>query len=88
MRVGSTEYTEWQGHFLTYIPSLMEKLALAGEGWGLHAHPFSISTITYKVVVYALAERADTLPLFLLYLYMYSVGETGKNPLSEYRVTL
>ncbi len=35
--------------------------------------PFTISTITYKVLVYAPAERADTLPLFLLYPYMYSV---------------
>jgi hypothetical protein len=34
---------------------------------------FTISTITYKVVVYDPAERADTLPLFLLYPYMYSV---------------
>ncbi len=35
---------------------------------------FTISTITYKVVVYAPAERADTLHLFLLYPYMYSVN--------------
>ncbi len=35
--------------------------------------PFSIST---KVVVYASAKRADTLPLFLLYPYMYSVDMT------------
>ncbi|MFN9907325.1 MAG: hypothetical protein ACK56F_14595, partial [bacterium] len=34
---------------------------------------FTISTITYKVVVYALAERAGTLPLFILYPYKYSV---------------
>jgi hypothetical protein len=31
------------------------------------------STITSKVVVYALAERVDVLSLFLLYPYMYSV---------------
>jgi hypothetical protein len=31
----------------------------------------------YKVVVYAPAERADTLPLFLLYLCMCSVVETS-----------
>ena len=56
---------------------LMEKLALAGEGWVAHAHPpFTITTITYKVVVYAPAERADTLPLLLVYPYMYSVGKT------------
>jgi hypothetical protein len=43
----------------------------------VHAHPLSlpttIYTITYKVVVYAPAERANPLPLFLLYGYMYSV---------------
>jgi hypothetical protein len=50
----------------------MEKLAQAGEGGG-RPPPFAISTITYKVVVYAPAKRADTLPLFLLYTYMYSV---------------
>jgi hypothetical protein len=32
-----------------------------------------ISTITYKVVVYAPAEWADTLPLLLLYPNTYSV---------------
>jgi hypothetical protein len=34
--------------------------------------PFTKSTITHKVVVYAPAEMADTLPLFLLYYYMHS----------------
>ena len=38
--------------------------------------PFTISTITYKVVLYAPAERAGTLPLFLLYPYKYSVVHT------------
>jgi hypothetical protein len=62
---------------------MMEKLAQPGEGGGrgrVHAHPLSlyISTITYKVVVYVPAERVDTLPLFLLYPYMYSVA-----PLAE-----
>ncbi len=37
-----------------------------GEG------PFILSTITYKVMVYAHAERADTLPLILLYPYINS----------------
>jgi hypothetical protein len=32
-----------------------------------HLPHFTLSTITSKVVVYALAERADTLILFLLY---------------------
>jgi hypothetical protein len=40
--------------------------------------PLSTSTITYKVAVYAPAERAETLPLFLLYPYMYSVVCTGE----------
>ncbi len=52
---------------------VMEKSAsMVGRGGGCTPNPF-ISTITYKVVVYAAPERADTLPLFLLYLYMYSV---------------
>ncbi len=42
-------------------------------GGGVHAPPFHGS---YEVVVYASAERADTLPLFLLYPYMYSVVAT------------
>jgi hypothetical protein len=52
---------------------MMEKLAQPGEG-GEGARPphFTLSTITYKVVVYAPAERAGILPQFLLYPYMYS----------------
>ena len=50
---------------------MMEKLAPAGEGGGACPHPFTL--ITYKVAVYAPAEWADTLTLFHLYLYMYSV---------------
>jgi hypothetical protein len=45
---------------------MMEKLAQAGEGGGAHPSPFTISTITYKVEVYAPAETAGTIPLFLL----------------------
>ncbi len=53
----------------------MEKSAQAGAGGGCTPAPFRsiYCTITYKVVVFAPAERADTLPLFLLYPYMYSV---------------
>jgi hypothetical protein len=40
---------------------------------GARPSPFTLFTITYKVAVYAPAERADILPLFLLYPYMYSV---------------
>jgi hypothetical protein len=39
---------------------------------------FAISTITYKVVVSVPTERADTLPLFLLDPYMYSVEKPAK----------
>jgi hypothetical protein len=54
---------------------MIEKSAKSGEGMGSERPPpFTISTITlYKVVVYAPAERADTLPLYLLNTYMYSV---------------
>ncbi len=35
--------------------------------------PFHYITITYKVELYALAESSDTLPLFLIYHYVYPV---------------
>jgi hypothetical protein len=40
---------------------------------GARPPPFTLSTITYKVAVYAPAEWADMLTLFNLYQYMYSV---------------
>jgi hypothetical protein len=45
------------------------KISPAGEveGGGAFPSPFTIFTITYKVAMYAPAERADTLPLFHLY---------------------
>jgi hypothetical protein len=56
---------------------MMAKSAQPGEGGGgARPPPFTLSTITNKVVVYAPAERTDTLPLFLLYLYMYFVVPT------------
>jgi hypothetical protein len=39
-------------------------------GGGCTPSPFTISAITSKVVVYAPAERADTLILFLLYPFL------------------
>jgi hypothetical protein len=51
---------------------MMEKFAQLGEGGRCTPSPLTISTS--KVVVYAPAEKAETLPLFLLYPYMYSVG--------------
>jgi hypothetical protein len=54
----------------------MEKSALAGEGGGCTPTPFHSITIMYIVAVYAPAERADTIHVFHLYPYMYSVGLT------------
>jgi hypothetical protein len=60
---------------------MMEKLAQPGEGTGARPPPFTISTVPSHTngAVYAPAERADTLPLFLLYPYMYFVFSTAKN---------
>ena len=41
---------------------------------GARPPPFITFTLTSKVAVYAPAEWADTLTLFHLYQYMYSVG--------------
>ncbi len=46
---------------------------------GARPPPFTVSTITSKVVVYSPAERAGLLPLFLFYPYMYSVSDTIKH---------
>jgi hypothetical protein len=45
---------------------MMEKSALAGEVGGARPPPFTLFSITYKLAVYAPAERADTLPLFFI----------------------
>ncbi len=55
-------HTEWQ------LP-----ISAAGEGGGARPPLFTLVTITYKVVVYAPAERAYTLLIFHFYPYMYSV---------------
>jgi hypothetical protein len=47
--------------------------AQPAKGGGPSPPPFTLSTVMSKVVVYAPAERADALPLFLLYPYIYSV---------------
>ncbi len=49
------------------------KLGQVGEGGGCTPTPFHYITITSKVAVYAPAEWADTLTLFHLFQYMYSV---------------
>jgi hypothetical protein len=52
------------------------KLAHAGEGGGARPPPFITFTITSKVAVYAPAEWADTLTLFISSKNMYSVDLT------------
>jgi hypothetical protein len=53
-RVRTTEYTQsGNGRPLSGVHSIMmEKLAQAGEDGGARPPPFTLSTITYKVVVY------------------------------------
>jgi hypothetical protein len=59
-------HTEWRLPISDIHPIIMEKSALAGEDGGCTPTPFQTITITYKVAVYALAERTDTLTLFPL----------------------
>ncbi len=64
--VATTEYTQsGNSIILAYIPSGKISRALCGGGvGGVRPPPFTLSTITSKVVVYAQAERADTSPYF------------------------
>ncbi len=57
---------------MAYIPPRWKSQPRLVRVGGARPPPFARSTITYKVVVFTPAERADTLPLFLLYPYMYS----------------
>ncbi len=72
-----TLYTlDWQWPLSGVHPIMMEKSAQPGEGRGCSGarpSPFTISTITYNFVIYAPAQKVDTLPLFIHYPYMYSV---------------
>jgi hypothetical protein len=74
-KVVPTEYTQvGNADFWRIRSIMMETSALAGEGGGGCAPtPFILVIITYKGALYAPSERADTLPLFHLYPYMYSV---------------
>jgi hypothetical protein len=71
----TTEYTEWQWPLSGIHSIMIEKSALVVRVGGARSTPFTISTIIYKVVVYTPDEKADTLPLFLLYPYMYSLWQ-------------
>jgi hypothetical protein len=66
---------EWQWPLSGVHSIMMVKSARSGEGGDARPLPFTLSNLTSKVVVYAPAERAYTLPLFLLYPYMYSEDE-------------
>jgi hypothetical protein len=58
---------------------------------GSRPPPFTLSTIAYKVVVYASAERADhSCTLMLIYPYIYSVGgmTSSCNPLPAHATVL
>ncbi len=57
----------------------MVKSAQPGVAGGCTPSPFTLSTITSKVVVYSPADKGDTVPLFLLYPYMYSVACTMRS---------
>jgi hypothetical protein len=73
----NTEYIEWQWPLSDIHSIMMEKSAQPGEGGNARSPlPFTVSTITSKVVVYTTAERADTFLLFLLFPYMYSVRDS------------
>ncbi len=68
VRIGVRDHrvhTEWQWPFSNVHSIMMEKSAQPGAGGGdVRPSPFTIYITTYKVVVYAPAERADpyTLP--------------------------
>jgi hypothetical protein len=57
-------HTDWQWPLSGVHSIMMEKSAQLGEDWGVHADPLSLYSIYHHVqrVVYAPAERADTLP--------------------------
>jgi hypothetical protein len=66
-------HTEWQwcDFWRTVHSVMMEKLALAGEGGGARPLLSMYEYITNKFAVYS------TLPVFHLFLYMYSVAATA-----------
>jgi hypothetical protein len=79
--VYTTEHTDCQWPLSGVHSIMMVKSAQPGDdAWGgARPPPFTLSTIMSKVVVYAPAERADALLLFLLYPHMYSVVYTVKS---------
>ncbi len=72
--VQATEFTQSGNcHFLAYIPSVMEKSAQPGEGGGCTPTHFHYVYHHEQSCGVHSSFSLDTLPLFLLYPYMYSV---------------
>ncbi len=89
-------HTEWQWPISGVHSIVMENqpwlVRLGGCTHTPSPYLFTLFTITYKVAVNALAERADTLQLFHLYSYMYSllyvrVERVYRTQMSKDRVT-
>jgi hypothetical protein len=66
-------HTEWQWPLFDVHFIMMAKSAQPGGGEGCTPSPFHSIYHHEQGCVCAPAERADVLPLFLLYPYMYSV---------------
>ncbi len=61
------------GHFLAYIPSWgYNQPSLVREGDARHAPFHNIYHHRQSCIIHSIAESANTLPLFLMYPYMYS----------------
>jgi hypothetical protein len=72
---GHRVHTEWQRPLPGVHSIMMEKLDLAGEGGVVHAHPHHhIYHHVQDCCVRSSWEDRYTVPLFLLYPFMYSVG--------------
>ncbi len=78
-------HTECIIHFLTNIPSWRKNKKSAQPGKRGGCTPTSFYYTYHHVQSYAPAERADTLLLFLLYPYMYSVCITLQKVWGELR---
>ncbi len=67
-------HTEWQLSFSVVHYIMMENSALAGEGGVVHANPLSLYLPSCtKLLVYSPVERANTLPISSLPLYVLCV---------------
>ncbi len=62
----------------TFWRTSRSMVRVGGAHCTVHTHPLSVHlpSRTCTVMVYTPAERADSLPLFLFYPYMYSVVQT------------